>query len=292
MVAVVYLDILLIVNFLINFLLISVTAFFTGETKRRWRAVIASSLGAAFSLALLVPKLSLILSVLVKLIGAVVMASAAWEIKSKKRLARNTLYLFVSSYIFAGLVFSLKELTASRSIVINNHSVYIGVSPTFLIFTVLCLYIMLTLVELLFKRPRQTTRTVGARLKSETGEVSFNAIVDSGNKLRDAATGSGVIVLKRSLAKQLIDAAALSALEEFEGGSYGEATFARLKRFSLIPFSTVAGQGTLLGFYANSCTVNTNGGVCVLERPVFAFARDEFVGEADGILSYDSLYLE
>ena len=292
MVAVVYIDILVIVNFIINYFLILFTAFFTNEVKKRLRFALAAFVGALFSLTLFLPQLLEFLSVIIKLLGATVMAGAAFGFKGLKRLARNTAYLFVSSYLFAGLIFSLKKLTASRALVINNHNVYIGISPIFLIVTVLVLYLLLTLAEVLFKKPKQLSKTVLATLISEQGSAEFLAMIDSGNKLRDAATGSGVIVLKKRFAKRLIDENALSALNEFESGVCRESTLIKLKRFSLIPFTTVSGSGTLLGFYGNKCVVKADNGNCEMSRPVFAFARDDFINGADGLLSYDSLYME
>ncbi len=292
MVAVVYIDILVIVNFIINYFLISLTAFFTSEVKRRLRFVLASFVGALFSLSLLLPQLPDGISTLTKLIGAAAMASAAFGVRGIKRLIRNSAYLFVSSYIFAGLIFSLKKLTSSRSLVLNNHNVYIGISPVFLIVTVLALYLLLTLAELLFKKPKQLSKTVTATLVSERGSADFLALVDSGNKLRDVATSSAVIVLKRSFAKKLIDDNALLALDEFESDGCSESALLKVQRFSLIPFTTVSGSGMLLGFYGRRCTVKVGGGVCEMTRPVFAFARDDFISGADGLLSYDSLFLE
>ena len=292
MVTVVYVDILIIFNTLVNYLIILATAFFTSERKRRGRIALSAFLCSGLSLIVLVPNIGEVLLVVIKLLGATVMAGAAFGFKGIKRLSRNAIYVFISSYVFAGLLYSVKEWTKSRAIIVNNHTVYVGASPLFMIICLLSVYVLLSAAELLFKRPKQIGKTVRAKIVSEGGTLEFDALIDSGNKLRASASGDGVIVLKKCFACKLVDPYTISALEAFEAGSYDVELLRRVKGFSLIPFSTIARKGMLLGFRGKCCTVTANGKPINIDRPVFAFARDGLVGGADGILSYDELFTE
>ena len=98
MVTVVYVDILIIFNTLVNYLIILATAFFTSERKRRGRIALSAFLCSGLSLIVLVPNIGEVLLVVIKLLGATVMAGAAFGFKGIKRLSRNAIYVFISSY--------------------------------------------------------------------------------------------------------------------------------------------------------------------------------------------------
>ncbi|MEA4912396.1 MAG: sigma-E processing peptidase SpoIIGA [Oscillospiraceae bacterium] len=290
MATVVYVDVLLVVNAVVNYFLLLMTAFFARENKKRLRLALAAFAGSLFSLTILLPARFAPVSLGVKLAGAAVMAAIAFGVKTPRRFLRDTAYLFIASGLLAGGVCLLAQ--NSDRIFVRNHSVYIDLSPLTLITATLVIYLLLCAVELLFRRPRELPEKCAASVETQRGRVQVQLLPDTGNQLRDAATGRSVVVLRRSLAPQLLDPPSLAALYAFEAGERSAQAFAELRGFALIPFSTLTQTGLLIGFAAVRMSVTLRRREIVLERPFIAFAEDRLLCGADGLAAAADLHRE
>ncbi len=285
---VVYVDVLVIVNAVVNYFLLLMTAFFAKEPKKRGRLALAAFAGSLFSLTLLLPPLHAAASALVRLSGAAAMAALAFGIKPPRRWGRNAAYLFIASGLLAGALYALAE--ASSGVLVRNQSFYIDLSPVALIAVTLAVYLLLSLVELLFRRPRDIPKKCAATLTTAHGAATVCLLPDTGDRLRDGLRRRSVVVLKKSLAPRLLGPDARAALYAFECGERSAESLAGAGDFSLIPYATVGGAGLLLGFPARTLTVRAGKRERVLERPVVAFTADELLCGADGIAAADELF--
>ena len=289
MVTVIYIDVLIFVNIIVDYFLLMITAFFTGAPRKRVRTALAAFAGSLLSLVILIPEMHIVLSLLVKAAGAFIMAAIAYGVKNPRYLLRNSAYLFVASGLVAGGVIFAGEVLNNNAFVNKNLGIYIDVSPLTLIIVVLVIYIMLALFELLFKKHRRLDKTYRATLSLGGRRLEFDALIDSGNKLYDALSGRDAVVLKRSFSKKLLDQKQLDALEGFNTAGDSSA-LADIGEFALLPFSSLGGSGLLLGFGADMCSVDgENGKAIKIERPFVAFADDKLLGETDGIIGYDAV---
>lgn len=291
MVTVVYIDVLLVVNAVVNYFLLLMTAFFAKERKRRGRIALAAFGGGLFSFAILLPPQPFAVSLLIRAAGAGAMAAVAFGVRPARRWGRCTAYLFVAGAVLAGGLYALAEARPG-ALYVRNQSIYFDLSPLTLIAATLGVYLLLCAVELLFRRPRDVPDKCDALVTTSCGSARVLLLPDTGDRLRDAVTGRSVVVLRRGLAPQLLDAVSLAALYAFEAGERSAEAFAALRSFSLIPFSTVAGGGLLLGFPAQSVTVTSRRRAVTLERPVIAFADDALLCGADGLAAAEDLLAE
>lgn len=287
---VVYIDVLIFVNIIVNYFLLRITAFFTGTSKKSGRAVLAACAGSLFSLVILLPSMSVMLSLLIKVIGALMMAAIAFGVKNVRYLLRNSAYLFVASALLAGGVIAAGEWLNNSAFVSRNLGMYIDLSPLTLIIVVLIIYLLLCLFELLFKKHRRQDKTCRATLHIGERTLEFDAMIDSGNKLYDTLTGRDAVVLKRQFSKKLLTKRQNEALDHSVTGDDMARYLGEIGEFALLPFTSVGGQGLLLGFGANSCEVKLGDGRnTTIDRPFVAFADNKMLGETDGIIGYDAV---
>ena len=102
---VVYVDVLLAVNFVVNYLLLLLAARLCRLYCPRPRLLLGALVGAAGALSIFIPGLGLIGSVLLKLGLAVAMSLAAFG--RQRGLWRGVGALFLISFLFAGLMLAL-----------------------------------------------------------------------------------------------------------------------------------------------------------------------------------------
>ena len=170
LVTVIYIDVLIFVNIIVNYFLLRITAFFTGVSKRRGRTALAACVGSLFSLVVLLPDISIVFSLLIKIAGALVMSAAAFGIKSARHILKNTAYLFVASALLAGAVIAASEWSGSNALAAKNLGIYIDLSPLTLIIAVLVVYATVSLVSL--RSQVQDAQLHRAELDSRVSEMA------------------------------------------------------------------------------------------------------------------------
>ena len=107
MTQVVYVDVLVGVNLIVNYFLLLASAKFLTLPFHRGRLVAASALGALYSLVILLPAWNPFLSLLIKLIMAASIILAAFGWHGVKAFLRQTAAFYIVSFAFAGLMIAV-----------------------------------------------------------------------------------------------------------------------------------------------------------------------------------------
>ena len=85
---VIYVDILLMINLLVNFLMLSAAGLLVKTPTRSWRIFISAAIGAAYSLIIFLPDMNLFFSIALRVICFAVMLFTAFSIRSFKDFLR------------------------------------------------------------------------------------------------------------------------------------------------------------------------------------------------------------
>lgn len=285
--AVIYLDVLLCVNLIVNYFLILASRFFTGDVMRRGRFALGALAGSLFSLTVALPPLGALVSAAIKLAGCCVMTLAAFGFCNIRRFALRAAYLSLSSALFAGAVYALRETAAGGVLAARNLSVYAAIDPLTLVAFVVGIYLVLCVAELLWGAPKKLAKRYPARITAGSRSVSFDAMLDTGNKLRDPLTGRGAVVLRRSLASGILTPAQLAALEEYERGCVATQRLRECGSAVLLPFSTISEKGLMLAFLADGCELLCGSTRRRMSDILVAFAGVELPSGCDGVVSAD-----
>lgn len=243
-----YVDVLLAVNWVIDFLLLHALSRFLSIPRYRWRLVAGAAVGAVTCLVVLLPPLSPWVAVLFKAATALLMVAVTFGVSPWKALLRRTAVLFVLSAVVAGVAMAVWWLAAPAGLAIINGVVYCDIPPLALIgctagaYGLLCLY------------ARWTRRRVPVgqsfRLRVEQGgqAVEIPALFDSGNGLTEPFSGLPVAVVDYRAVAPLLGPLWSPEQTEPPPGA------------RLIPFSSVGGRGFLPAFCPHRLTVMGPGG--------------------------------
>ena len=249
---VVYADILLALNWWIDFLLLLAVRRTLGGGARPWRLAAGALLGAASCFVLFLPPLPVWLSLTVKLGAAFVMVLVAFRRRGWREYMRRVFLLFAFSAGLAGLCGGVYYFAAPQDFHVVNGVVYYAVSPLLLVALSVICYGLLWLSDHLMRRRAPSTRVFRATLVVGGDRVIFPCLYDSGNHLIEPFSGYPVMVVERGLLEPLMEVPADADALPVGGG------------WRLIPYDTLGGGGLLPAFIPRQVTVTVDGA----ERPL------------------------
>lgn len=232
----IYVDVLVGVNLFINYFLLLATAKFLLLPIKRKRLVLASAIGAVYSLTILIPAINPVLSVFVKLLMSASIIWAAFGYGNINVFVKKTAVFYIINFAFAGLMMAIWYFLSPSGLIIKNSVVYFDISPLLLIaLTVLC-YLLITFLNRI--TGRQMPKGLFCRVTVKRGNSScvFSAKVDTGNSLKEPFSGNPVVVAYEK---------AVSAVVPTEGSIC----------LRVVPYGTVSGEGLLKAFKPDSFTV-------------------------------------
>lgn len=240
---VIYADSLFLINLIINYIILLVTARICASGVKRLRLLGAAIFGALYSVAVILPQTGFLENPFLKLAAGLLMVLLAYG--GQARVLRLTLVFFAVSAAFGGVVMAASLLGGEGP----NTGFLAPVDLRILIPAFAVCYVVLLLV---FKRAGRLRSGGIVTLKLRHGgrEVQMRALRDTGNALVDPMTGRSVIVagvgdvtplfphgIRQKVAGlRLKDA--VKVMEELapEGSM----------RFQLIPYSAVGTPGGML----------------------------------------------
>lgn len=222
----IYLDVLLVFELYISFLLLRLTARLTHTRLRFWRAMLGAGAGSLSALLVLLPPMPYLLSAAVKAGIAAVMCFAAFGIRSRKQFCWHLLCFLGLSFVLAG---GLLALTATGNILYANGCWYPVISLRLLVIFTILAYAVLTLISRIRERHSAADGSFEVIIRRGIHTVRLEGLCDTGNSLTDFVTGKPVIIC---------------ACEQL-----GEMLPPQPCRgFRPLPYSTVAGEGVLTVF--------------------------------------------
>lgn len=228
---IIYIDLHFLINLLADYLLCLTTGRFCGLVLRRRRYFFAALLGAAYSAAVLFPRLHFLASPMCKLLCMLIMGYMAFG--AEERPLRCTLAFAGISAAFGGGIWALSMAGGAPLLPLSLRTLALSFA--------LC-YAALSLFFRAAGRLPEKTR-LSVKLGFLGIEKEFFALVDTGNSLSDPVSGCAVMLVCPHVLK-----AALPELSPVELLQYADIREDLKGRFRLISYKAVGGSGLLAAF--------------------------------------------
>jgi stage II sporulation protein GA (sporulation sigma-E factor processing peptidase) len=205
---VVYIDLIFLLNFSIDWTLLWATAQARRMRMRWWRGALSSAIGASYVLMLFLPSLSFMFTFLIKCVISVLMIIVAFGFGGLQSFLRNLGLFYLINFAAAGAIFGIGYVLQSSGELMNGMFVsrsgglhfrleqYVlwFIVPTFIL--ALWLY---RVVWLSSKRREAVTGFMAeVRIYIEGVETVCQGLIDTGNQLYDPLTRTPVMVLEAS----------------------------------------------------------------------------------------------
>lgn len=277
---VVYGDLFLLTNWVMDYLLLWATARFAGARAQTWRLAVSSFLGAAYATAFLFPGLRPLYSVAAKTVFSLLMVAVAFPVRTPGHLGRLWACFAVLSLAAGGGALALAYLRLP-----GLGGPFAGI-PSWAVGLAVAGTLALAGRAWAYRRQHADLIVLPAEVCLGGRRVVFPALVDTGNRLRDPFSGAPVLVVEYGTARRLVPRELRPLLlGQVAGGDPGTrgADAALAERFCVVPYAAIGRQrGVLYGFRPDRVRVQYRDGW----RPLGPVV----VGVCPDVLSLDGWY--
>ena len=258
---VLYLDVLIAVNLLIDFLLLSAAARILRLPVRKGRLLAGASVGALSCCMILLPPLPAAVSVLLKLAAAALVIRVTFRGFGWRTYIKEITAFFIGSTLLAGIAYALVLFAAPEGLYVVDGVVYYNISPMTLVLLTAGCYLLLWAGEHFFKRKSPACLEYRLLLDCGKGPFTVPALFDTGHRLSDVFSGRPVVIIDRTVLQDHLPEELFRALKSpytasLETGSgSGLRTAAVQAKLRMMPFHSLGGEGVLPGFCPSHMTL-------------------------------------
>ena len=237
---VIYLDVLVVINFCITYFSLKATAKLLHAGYRTGRLITAAVMGGFSSLTALLT-LDFFPSFLLKLALTAVMVLTVFGYGGFSVFALRTVVTAVAGALVCGVTIMLRDLTGNSFFGAAGGYPYLDISVLHLIISTTAVYIIISLYRRISDKPH-SGGMIKLTIKKDGNTAQLLAYPDSGNNLRDFLTGLPVIVCRSDRISGIIP------------------DFSNPRGVRIIPFSSAGGNSYITAFRADSITVRRENG--------------------------------
>ncbi|MBR3720412.1 MAG: sigma-E processing peptidase SpoIIGA [Clostridia bacterium] len=258
----VYLDIVLLENVLMNYIIIFATGIVLKGDCMKWRILFGSIIGAVYTVVMYLDIIPIYSSFIMKIVLSIVIVYVSFKPRSAKKLIKDLVIFYLVSFVFGGCVFALMYFLKPQMAQIRN-GVYVGAYPikVALVGGLVAFIVVQVSFQLVKTKLSKKDMIYEVQIFINEKSVVVKALLDTGNLLRDPITGFPVIVVEHKSLNCVLPEKVLNNIGKILGGDIEELgkdeEFSKtISRFRMIPFSSLGKQnGLLLGIKADCINV-------------------------------------
>ncbi len=257
----IYIDVVLIENLIMNFIILLATGIILKKQIKIIRIISASLLGAIYSILSYVSKLEIYSSILLKVILSIVIVYIAFNPQSIKKMWKDLLLFYLTSFVFGGAAFALIYIVKPQDILMRN-GLFLGTYPlkTIFIGSIIAFIIIITAFTVVKSKITKKDMFCEIEIQINGKKIKTTAMLDTGNLLKEPITNTPVIVVEHTLLYECIPKEILNHLDELLGGEFDNIPESikqeYISKLKFIPFSSLGKQnGMLLGIKAEEVNI-------------------------------------
>lgn len=249
----IYVDVVLIENLIMNYIILLATGLILKTKLKHLRLIIASLLGAIYSIVAYINFLEIYSNFFLKILLSVIIVYIAFNPQTMKKMWKSLLIFYLTSFVFGGAAFALIYIIRPQDILIKN-GLFLGTYPlkTVILAAIVAFIVIITAFTIVKTKVTKKDMFCNIEIKLNGKILKTKALIDSGNMLKEPITNTPVVVIERSLLYEYLPKEILNHLDDIIGGDLEkipeEIRNQYISRLKLIPFSSLGKQnGMLIG---------------------------------------------
>ena len=127
----VYADVLMLVNFVVDYFLLLISSHFLQKKPRLYRMILSSAIGGVFSLYIFLPKTNFLINCSAQILACALMCLTAFGFGKIKSFFRGVAVLFCVNFAYSGAMIAVWLIFKPYGMVINNSVVYFTAGRTY-----------------------------------------------------------------------------------------------------------------------------------------------------------------
>lgn len=260
----IYIDVVLIENVIMNFIILLATGLILKEKIKITRLLLSSLLGAIYSVISYMSILGIYSSMVLKIILSIVMIYIAFNPQTMKKMWKDMLIFYLTSFVFGGAAFALIYIVKPQDILMKN-GLFLGTYPlkTAILGGIIAFIIIITAFTVVKSKVTKKDMFCEIEIQLNENKIETTAMIDTGNLLKEPITNTPVIVVEHTLLYDCIPKEILNHLDELLGGEFKnipeEIKEKYISKLKFIPFSSLGKQnGMLLGIKAEYIKIRSD----------------------------------
>ncbi len=260
----IYVDILLVINLAVDYLVLFGTARLAGAEFIRIRGFAGAVLGAIYSLVILLDFSKTVFAV-TKFAVSVLMVVITFGKRKIKELFRILIIFYICGFLFSGFMMLINSVTQTNSFFIKGGIVYFEFSALEIVLSGTAAFIVTEILQSLFTRG-EPEGTFFAKVVCFGKTAVLNGFTDTGNNLSEPISGTPVAVTSPKSFGKIIPKKMLSEIE-----SMNLSTEFKLR---LVPCKTVSGSMLIPAFRPEKVIISNENGEFEAENIMVAFSKN------------------
>ena len=277
----IYVDIVLLENFCMNYIILFGTAYIIKIKVKHLRILASSIIGAIYAILAYSGIFKLYENIFVKIILSICMVYVAYNPKNIKGIIKELIVFYLVSFTLGGCAFALLYIVKPQDIFIKD-GVFIGTYPIKIV--LLGGVVGFTITYISFKvvknRMNKSELIYEIYIRLEEKELKLKVMLDTGNMLKDPISNSPVALIDKTKLYELLPKEILDNSKEMLGGEFknqDEIDYKYKSRLRIIPFTSVGKQnGMLLGIKADEIRIITDVEEIINEKAIIGIYDRKF----------------
>ncbi len=249
----IYIDVVLIENLIMNYIIIYATAIVLKNKKSHLRFFLASLLGAIYTIISYTSALEVYTSIILKILLSIIIVYISYNPQTMKKMWKDTVIFYLVSFVFGGVAFSLIYIVKPQEVLMKN-GLFLGTYPlkTIALGTIVAFILIILTVKIIKTKISKKDMFCNIEIKINEEVIKTKAMVDTGNLLKEPITNTPVIVVEHTLLYNCMPKEILNNTENILGGDIEkipkEIREKYMSKLKIIPFSSLGKQnGMLIG---------------------------------------------
>ena len=249
----IYIDIVLIENLIMNYIILFTTAVVLKIKVNHIRLILASLLGAGYSIIAYMGIIKVYSSIILKIILSVLIIYIAFNPQNIKKMCKDLLLFYLVSFVFGGAAFALIYIIKPQNILMKN-GLFLGTYTlkTVILGAVVAFCIIIGAFAIIKNKISKKDMFCEIEILINQKKIKTKAMIDTGNMLKEPITNVPVIVVEHILLYSCMPKEILNNLKEIMGGDFKnipcDIQEKYISKLKLIPFSSLGKQnGMLIG---------------------------------------------
>lgn len=284
----IYLDVVLIENLCMNYIILFATGYLLKIKMKHVRLIVSAILGGIYSILAYMEILEIYSNIILKIILSIIMVYIAYKGQNIKQLTKQLIFFYLTSFVFGGCAFALLYFVKPQEILMRN-GVLVGTYPLKIAILGGIVGFVIVTGAFHFVKTKLSKKDIYCEISIYFNEkkATTKAMLDTGNMLKDPITGMPVIIVQKEILKDILPNIILDNLTKIVGGDvpreiYNDENLQYITRFRLIPFSSIGKEnGMLLGFKANKVEIKLEEGKREIENVIIGIYENNLSKKSD-----------
>lgn len=260
---IIYIDIIFIENIIMNTIILYATAIILKQKVKNIRLIISAVIGSIYSILMYITKLTIYSSIISKFILSVVMAYVAFKPNDVKKIFKQIIIFYLTSFVFGGVALNLIYFLRPENINIKN-GLFTGEYALKVIMLGAIMAFIIIKISIKIIKTKFNTKNMycDINLKINEKQIATKAMIDTGNLVKEPITNTPVVIVEESLLEGIIPKEILKNLENILCGNLEnlpqDIQDKYLPKLRCIPFSSLGKEnGMLVGIRLDKIKIQT-----------------------------------